>query len=801
VNGTNVIQMFDFVDINGGTIDGTAIGGSSAAAGSFTTLGASGAATFNGAVTLGDAAADNITFNGTITSHLLFTDNTYDIGASGATRPRNLFLAGNATVGGNLSVGGTLTLTGGLILNGNVTVGDSSADTLTVNATITSNLLFTDNTYDIGASGATRPRNLFLAGNATIGGNTTMTGTLTVDSTTDSTSIITGSIQTDGGMGVAKALYVGTTLNVAGAATLSGAVTLGDAAADNVTVNGTVTSNLIFTDNTYDIGASGATRPRNLFLANNATIGGLTASKVVFTDANKVLSSTGTVATDQGGTGQTSYTAGDLLYYAAGTSLTKLGIGAANTVLTSSGTAPQWSSSLTLGGTLTVTGNATFNANVTLGDATSDTITATGRLASDLIPSTDNARDLGSSSLQFRSVYAETSFVENGYNVVTQADIGSGANEIPLNQYLGSMAYQNGDSYYNVGMTVGYRNRLINGGFNINQYGGTASNTSASAYYVDRWKWDQDSGVTAQVSIQTSTSSPPAGSGSYVTLTNLKSTSVVTGSYTFFHQYVEANNVSDLQFGTSNAKTITVSFWVKSSLTGLFGGGIRTGGAANLSYPFSYTITTANTWQYVTITIPGPTTGTWNTSGTGTGMDVMFSLGSGTTYTGVPGAWVAANLVGANGETAWITTNGATFSLSGVQLEVGTQATPFDYRPYTTELQLCQRYYYRNTPGATDKIFNSGRANSTTVALLGQPFPVTMRSAPSALEQSGTATDYSVFTPSGEVVCSAVPTYSGFTTTSNGFCAFTVASGLTTGEGDFGITNATGAYLGWSAEL
>jgi hypothetical protein len=222
VDGTNVIQMFDFVDINGGTIDGTAIGGSSAAAGSFTTLGASGAATFNGAVTLGDAAADNITFNGTITSHLLFTDNTYDIGASGATRPRNLFLAGNATVGGNLSVGGTLTLTGGVNLNGNVTVGDSSADTLTINATITSNLLFTDNTYDIGASGATRPRNLFLAGNATIGGNTTMTGTLTVDSTTDSSSTTTGSIQTDGGLGVAKALYVGTTANIAGAVTLSG---------------------------------------------------------------------------------------------------------------------------------------------------------------------------------------------------------------------------------------------------------------------------------------------------------------------------------------------------------------------------------------------------------------------------------------------------------------------------------------------------------------------------------------------------------------------------------------------------
>jgi len=232
VDGTNVIQMFDFVDINGGTIDGTAIGGSSASTGAFTTLSASGAATFNGAVTLGDAAADLIVFNGTVNSHLLFTDNTYDIGASGATRPRNLFLAGAATIGGNLSVGGTLTLTGGVNLNGNVTVGDSSADTLTINSTITSNLLFTDNTYDIGASGATRPRNLFLAGNATIGGNTTMTGTLTVDSTTDSTSTITGSIQTDGGLGVAKALFVGTTANIAGNVTLGGGTANGVAYLD-----------------------------------------------------------------------------------------------------------------------------------------------------------------------------------------------------------------------------------------------------------------------------------------------------------------------------------------------------------------------------------------------------------------------------------------------------------------------------------------------------------------------------------------------------------------------------------------
>ena len=236
VDGTNVIQMFDFVDINGGTIDGATVGAASASTGAFTSLTASGATTLNGAVALGDAAGDLITVPGTVNSNLLFTDATYDIGASGATRPRDMFLSRN------LTVGGTLTLAGGVNLNGNVTVGDSSADTLTINSTITSNLIFTDNTYDIGASGATRPRNLFLAGNATIGGAQTLTGALTVDSTTDSSSTTTGSIQTDGGVGIAQALYVGTTANIAGVATFSA----GSAAAPAITTTGDTNTGIWF---------------------------------------------------------------------------------------------------------------------------------------------------------------------------------------------------------------------------------------------------------------------------------------------------------------------------------------------------------------------------------------------------------------------------------------------------------------------------------------------------------------------------------------------------------------------------
>ena len=133
---------------------------------------------------------------------------------------------------------------------------------------------------------------------------------------------------------------------------------------------------------------------------------------------------------------------------------------------------------------------------------------------------------------------------------------------------------------------------------------------------------------------------------------------------------------------------------MRSSLTGTFGGSLRNS-AANRSYPFSYTISVADTWEYKTITIPGDTTGTWLTD-TGIGISVFISLGAGATLSGTAGAWAGSNFQSATGAVSVVGTSGATFYITGVQLETGSVATPFERRPYGTELMLCQRYYEKS---------------------------------------------------------------------------------------------------------
>ena len=351
------------------------------------------------------------------------------------------------------------------------------------------------------------------------------------------------------------------------------------------------------------------------------------------------------------------------------------------------------------------------------------------------------------------------------------------------------------------------RNRIINGAMVINQRGfsGAITDTGALTYTLDRWSGYGSVASKFTVSQNAGSVTPPTGFTNYLGCTS-SSAYTATGSETFrLNQVIEGYNTADLGWGTASAKTVTISAWVRSSLTGTFGGTIRNE-AADRFYPFSYSIPVANTWTLISFTVAGDTSGTWVTTN-GNGLQLIFSLGAGSTASGTAGSWGSTAYYSATGATSVVGTNGATFYITGVQLEVGTQATSFEYRQYQQELALCQRYYFRNFPGAVNASLNSiGWCNGATFAELAGSFPVTMRIAPTALEQSGTAGNYKIIAASGTADCSSVPIFSTFLgTTQNGFgLRFTVASGLTDGRGAHGLTGGTtgaSGYLGWSAEL
>jgi hypothetical protein len=325
---------------------------------------------------------------------------------------------------------------------------------------------------------------------------------------------------------------------------------------------------------------------------------------------------------------------------------------------------------------------------------------------------------------------------------------------------------------------------------------GTAAVTGNGDYVVDRFNVGNstDGAYSAQQD-----SSAPAGFTSSVKITATTADGTLTGAQVLnIGQRIEGTNIADLGFGTANAKTVTLSFWVRSSLTGTFGGALRNS-ASDRSYPFTYAISVADTWEQKSVTIAGDTSGTWLTT-TGVGIGVFFGLGAGPDRSGTAGAWNSNNNLSATGAVSVIGTLNATWYITGVQLEVGSVATPFERRPFGTELQLCYRYYYKIKPGGSAKPFEgAGVCSSTSVARIGIPYPVTMRVAPSALEQTGTAGDYAILQDAWKV-CTSVPTHQATSTTSTTINA-TASSLLTVGYAAILRDESGNAFLAWSAEL
>ena len=278
--------------------------------------------------------------------------------------------------------------------------------------------------------------------------------------------------------------------------------------------------------------------------------------------------------------------------------------------------------------------------------------------------------------------------------------------------------------------SMGFRNRIINGDMRIDQRNAGASVSINGAFPVDRWSIGKDGGTVAA----SRSTVAPAG------FTNSLLFSVTTG-YTptsaqqnNIRQNIEGFNVADLGWGTASAQTVTMSFWVRSSLTGTFSGSLINS-AYDRSYVFTFSISAANTWEYKTVTITGDTSGTWLTDNS-TGIRLFFDMGSGSNYNAAAGAWGAGEKRNTSGAVQPIATTGATFYLTGVQLEAGTVATPFERRDYGRELMMCQRYFENVNFGAT------GAGRWTTLDWSGYvSFAVTKRATPT-VSLSGTFTTF-----------------------------------------------------------
>jgi hypothetical protein len=280
--------------------------------------------------------------------------------------------------------------------------------------------------------------------------------------------------------------------------------------------------------------------------------------------------------------------------------------------------------------------------------------------------------------------------------------------------------------------TPAFRNRILNGSMILDQRNAGASVTigaTTNGYTLDRWA--VESIAASKFSVQQSTVAPTGFTNSLL-VTSLAATAVGANDYYSLRQRIEGFNTADFGWGTASAQTVTLSFWVQSSLTGTFGG-VMTNSANNRSYPFSYSISSSNTWEQKTISVAGDTTGTWLTN-SGVGIAVYFGLGIGSTYLATANSWVGSEEYGATGQTNIVATNGATFYITGVQLEKGSTATSFDYRPYGTELALCQRYYQFIGGTADSYPLVQGYGVSAQDLYFPIPFPVQMRSAPTVVK-------------------------------------------------------------------
>jgi hypothetical protein len=291
------------------------------------------------------------------------------------------------------------------------------------------------------------------------------------------------------------------------------------------------------------------------------------------------------------------------------------------------------------------------------------------------------------------------------------------------------------------------RNLIINGAMNVDQRNNGSAISSLvqyTTYTVDRWNYYGDQASKFSFQQNQGSVTPPVGFRNYAGITSLSAFTPGANETFSLSQYIEGQNITSLAWGTSDAKTVTLSFWVRSSLTGTFSGTL-TGGQ---KYIFNYTISAANTWERKTITITGSTSGTWASNNT-SGIRVYFTLGYGSSQTGTSGVWAATGAgIATSGSVNVVSNNAATWQITGAKLEVGSVATEFDHRSYGEELALCQRYYEIIGNWASTSQFYAFPIFKSRSASIGIPvhFRVQKRAIPTITSYDRLGTTTGVFT-------------------------------------------------------
>lgn len=350
-----------------------------------------------------------------------------------------------------------------------------------------------------------------------------------------------------------------------------------------------------------------------------------------------------------------------------------------------------------------------------------------------------------------------------------------------------------------VGDKLGIRNLIINGAMEVSQRTtSTTAATSGGAYGVDRWEaFASGGGAFTQ---EQSTTVPDNNFKNSVKLTvTTADSSIAAADYYAFNYNIEGNDIIRTGYGTSDAVSMTLSFRARSSVGGKYSVTVYNHNGSR-GYLNTFDLV-ADTWKYVTLSFAGDTGGTWNKDNS-KGLVIRFDLGGGSNGNGTANQWTTSGSFAANhtsDSVKWISTNAATFNLTGVQLEVGNTATPFEHRSFGDELARCQRYLEVLEKASGESVIGTGLAYSTTRLLVSHSFKVTKRSSPS-LTVDGSASGIQLLEGGGGWTdCSSI---TGNYHTSGGRIDCTVGSAIfTAGQAGEARINNSATKLVFDCEL